>query len=87
MKRLALPGRTGTASRSARTPSARSRCSPAARRSEIRRLPRSANVLTAEQRTRFDARQKEMGERRAKMKSERGRRGPGKARPAAGTIG
>ena len=45
------------------------------------------NVLTAEQRTKFDARQKEMGERRAKMKSERGRRGPGKARPAAGTIG
>ena len=40
------------------------------------------NVLTAEQRTKFDARQKEMSERRAKMKSE-GRRGrAGKARPA-----
>ena len=45
------------------------------------------NVLTAEQRTKFDARRTEMAERRAKMKSERGRRGPGKARPAAGTIG
>ena len=38
-------------------------------------------VLTAEQRTKFDARQQEMAERRAKMKSEGGRRGQGKARP------
>ena len=45
------------------------------------------NVLTAEQRTKFDARRQEMTERRAKMKSERGLRGPRKARPAAGTIG
>lgn len=45
------------------------------------------NVLTADQRTKFDARQKEMSERRAKMKSEGGRRGRGgRARPAAGTT-
>src|SRR3990170_2070756 len=46
-------------------------------------------VLTAEQRTKFDARQREIVERRARMKSERGlRRGPGKPRPApAGVIG
>lgn len=46
-------------------------------------------VLTAEQRTKFDARQQEIAERRAKMKSERGLRGPNKrARPArAGVIG
>lgn len=46
-------------------------------------------VLTAEQRTKFDARQREFAERRAKMKSERGLRGGrGKARPArAGAIG
>lgn len=44
------------------------------------------NVLTAEQRTKFDARQKEIGERRAKMKAEGGRRGMGRksARPAPG---
>ncbi|HEU4747738.1 MAG TPA: Spy/CpxP family protein refolding chaperone [Gemmatimonadaceae bacterium] len=40
-------------------------------------------VLTAEQRTKFDARQREIAERRAKMKSERGlHRGHRKARPA-----
>jgi len=46
-------------------------------------------VLTAEQRTKFDARQQEFAERRAKMKSEPGRRrGPGKARSApAGVTG
>lgn len=46
------------------------------------------NVLTAEQRTKFDANQKLMAERRAKMKSEAGSRGrPGMARPTtAGTI-
>jgi Spy/CpxP family protein refolding chaperone len=33
------------------------------------------NVLTVEQRTKFDARQKQMTERRAKMKAEGGRRG------------
>jgi len=45
-------------------------------------------ILTAEQRTKFDARQQEFAERRARMKSERGlHRGPGKARPApAGAI-
>lgn len=51
-------------------------------RAEIR------NVLTAEQRTKFDAQQQKMAERRAKMKTEGGRRGQmKKARPApAGTI-
>lgn len=46
------------------------------------------NVLTADQRTKFDANQKLMAERRAKMKSEGGTRvRPGKARPAtSGTI-
>lgn len=44
-------------------------------------------ILTAEQRTKFDARQKEMAERRAKMKSDGFRgRGPGKARPATGGV-
>ena len=39
-------------------------------------------VLTAEQRTKFDARVKAMSERRSKMKSEGGRRGgPGRTRP------
>jgi Spy/CpxP family protein refolding chaperone len=36
------------------------------------------NVLTAEQRTKFDARQQQMTERRAKMQAEGGRRGMGK---------
>ncbi len=41
------------------------------------------NVLTAEQRTKFDARQKEMSERRAKRQLDGPRRGRGgKARPA-----
>jgi Spy/CpxP family protein refolding chaperone len=41
------------------------------------------NVLTAEQRTKFDARQKEMSERRAKRKADGPRRGrSGKPRPA-----
>jgi Spy/CpxP family protein refolding chaperone len=43
-------------------------------------------ILTAEQRTKFDARQKEMSERRAKMKTEGGRRGMGKKARPAGTI-
>ena len=44
-------------------------------------------ILTAEQRTKFDARQKAMAERRAKQKSEGFRgRGPGKTRPAAGGV-
>lgn len=39
-------------------------------------------ILTAEQRTKFDARVKAMAERRSKMKSEGGRRrGPGRLRP------
>ncbi len=44
------------------------------------------NVLTVEQRTKFDARQKQMTERRAKMKAEGGRRGWSKrfAQPAPG---
>ncbi len=47
------------------------------------------NVLTAEQRTKFDARQKQLAERRAKLKTEGGRRGQMKrARPApSGVIG
>jgi Spy/CpxP family protein refolding chaperone len=45
-------------------------------------------ILTAEQRTKFDARQKQWAERRAKQKAEGfKRRGPGKARPSAGVIG
>jgi Spy/CpxP family protein refolding chaperone len=40
-----------------------------------RELAEIRNVLTAEQRTKFDARQKERAERRAKMKAEGGRRG------------
>jgi Spy/CpxP family protein refolding chaperone len=41
------------------------------------------NVLTAEQRTKFDARQKEMSERRAKRQADGPRRGRGgRARPA-----
>lgn len=43
-------------------------------------------ILTAEQRTKFDARQKEMTERRAKMKTEGGRRGMGKKARPAGTV-
>ncbi len=43
-------------------------------------------LLTAEQRTKFDARQKEMSERRAKMKTEGGRRGMGKRARPAGTA-
>lgn len=43
-------------------------------------------LLTAEQRTKFDARQKEMTERRAKMKTEGGRRGMGKKARPAGTV-
>ncbi len=38
-------------------------------------------ILTAEQRTKFDAHIRQMSERRAKWKSEGGRRGPGRARP------
>ena len=43
-------------------------------------------VLTAEQRTKFDARQAQRAERRAKMKTEGGRRGMGK-RPRPATAG
>ena len=44
-------------------------------------------VLTAEQRAKFDARQKEFAERRAKQKADGFRgRGPGKARPTAGGV-
>jgi Spy/CpxP family protein refolding chaperone len=45
------------------------------------------NLLTAEQRTKFDAHVKQMAERRSKMKSEGGRRrGPGRIRSTTGTI-
>jgi Spy/CpxP family protein refolding chaperone len=44
-------------------------------------------VLTAEQRTKFDARQKAITERRSRMKSEGGRRGEMKrARPAPSSL-
>lgn len=43
-------------------------------------------VLTAEQRTKFDAKLKQKAERRSKMKTEGGRRGMGKRARPAGTI-
>lgn len=44
-------------------------------------------VLTAEQRTKFDARQKEFAERRTKQKDKGFRgRGPGNSRPATGSV-
>ena len=44
-------------------------------------------ILTAEQRTKFDARRKEIADRRAKHKDKGFRgRAPGKARPATGTV-
>ena len=44
-------------------------------------------ILTAEQRTKFDAREKEFAERRARHKADGFRgRGPGKPRPTAGSV-
>jgi Spy/CpxP family protein refolding chaperone len=50
-----------------------------------RELAEIRNVLTAEQRTKFDARQKARAERRAKMKAEGGR--PGWSKKPAGQPG